>query len=141
MKNAQQRAKTKCDFYKKKEIEAINESKNSKEEKNKIADLKFENVKVFYDLKEPLIEFFSTDSLNTSALKKYLDLMRAMIDFAKNIDLFSNNRGAHICLEINDSGCFNGYIRTSADVYFQISPSPELFLTNFSRLKQYCIET
>jgi hypothetical protein len=141
VKNAKQVAKTKCDLYKKKEIETIKELNHIKDEKINVAELKFDDVKFFYDLTEPVIEFFNSDTLNTSALKKYIDLMRAMIDFAKNIDLFSQNRGAHICLEIDDSNCFNGYIRTSADIYYQISPSPELFLTNFSKLKEYCIET
>ena len=67
--------------------------------------------------------------------------MKTMIEYAQNVDLFSDKKGAHICLEINDSNCFNGYIRTSADVYIQINPSPDTFYNNFSRLTKYCIET
>lgn len=147
VKNAKNVAREKSEKFRKLELDLIRKqvdknNNETKRAKNTFTEFKRDNLEVFYDVREPLIEFFNTDTVNTSGLKRYGDLLKVMIEFAQQHDLFNQNNGAHLCLNINDDpNCFNGFIRTSGDVYYQISPSPSLFLSNFSKLNDYLIDT
>ncbi len=142
VKNAKQVARNKTNKYKKEEIELVKKLNISENESKSFREFEYENIQLFYSIEEPVIEFYNTDSASTSNLKRYGDLLKAMIEFAKKNELFdSKKRGAHICLEVNDSKCFNGFIRTSADAYYQMNPTGDIFIKNFSKLKDYVIET
>lgn len=141
VKNAKISARYKSEIFRKKELELIRTSNSLENKKNSYRPFARPNLELFYDVQEPIVEFFNTDLDCLSSLKRYGDLLKCMIEFGQENNILNEKNGSHICLHINDSKCFNGFIRTSGDVFVQINPSPGLFYSNFAKLNDYLVET
>lgn len=128
--------------YKEKSAESSNkyrlkEIENAKKISNfKTVSLNDPNFKLDFDLREPRLHFISAGIIDN------VRLLKLMREFANKEGYFNKNSGAHICVKLDfNNNPSSGYIQVGGDVFYQMHPNRDTFLTNFKNHQGYCIDT
>ena len=101
-----------------------------------------ERFKIEFDPTEPKIHLLIEPKVVVNSARNYrLDLIVELCRIAKSQSYFDKPNGCHICVSMPHGSQPSGYIRLAADVFYQLHPNGELFLKNFSSLKNFYIST
>lgn len=127
--------------YKKKEIISIKSSQANKVPKISRYIIPFynkSNMKIEYDSHIPKISINLKknvkDKWNIESVK--FETLKSLIDYSKKNGYFEKNNGSHVCLKMYQN--VEGYLRISADRYYDLHPLPDSFLKNFEDMSTEC---